>query len=438
MPPAHRSIGFLPPRSRRAGNSRLNILIGLTLLATLAPFLNHILVMESIGDNTRVRQLEQQIKQQPQHPSLLTTKGASINSYWWPSAKDGGGVLGKIYAMQNPSDCAAPSTKYFVLRAKKNVETETRGLSAFAHAAGSHMLHALTDGEQFAKYGPRVMITNDDLFPMAKGCANGPETRDCYFEPLTLCKMSDVDAADSPNALTLKDVNEEYDRTTRTVYSSDQIWFRITNKKYSWTKLPGGDKDHSHQTMVAALFAYYFRPVDWLREEINQRLMRSIPSDLNPDRTIGVPIRRSDKCRGHNVEGSAGGEMECPPLEAYLHGVKVFIEFDPLIENIILTSEDKAACDEFLELLKKELPALRVVLNVGDVQQGTGSGSKLESYVAGAANANVIASALTSMHMHMRARYFVITTMSTWTSTIATMAREYGFASNVYTFDIGP
>ena len=43
--------------------------------------------------------------------------------------------------------------------------------------------------------------------------------------------------------------------------------------------------------------------------------------------------------------------------------------FDPRIENVIVTSEDKSACDEFLALMKKELPSLRVILNLGDVQQ---------------------------------------------------------------------
>ena len=127
-----------------------------------------------------------------------------------------------------------------------------------------------------------------------------------------------------------------------------------------------------------------------------------------------------------------------PPLSMYLDGVKDFLEFDPLIENVIVTSEDKSACDEFLVLVRQELPNLRVVINEGDVQQGTGSGSKLESYVQGAANANVIASALTSLHLHLRARYFVVTSKSTWTSTIAVMARIYGFASNVMVIDIGP
>lgn len=39
--------------------------------------------------------------------------------------------------------------------------------------------------------------------------------------------------------------------------------------------------------------------------------------------------------------------------------------------------------------------------------------------------------------MHMRARYFVITSMSTWTSTVTFMARAYGFAtSDVFVIDL--
>ena len=88
--------------------------------------------------------------------------------------------------------------------------------------------------------------------------------------------------------------------------------------------------------------------------------------------------------------------------------------FDPNDENIIVTFEDQSACEEFVEILQKELPQLHVVLNVGDVhQEGTGSGSKLESYFEGADNANVVSGALTSMHLHLRARYFVITSKST-------------------------
>ena len=175
---------------------------------------------------------------------------------------------------------------------------------------------------------------------------------------------------------------------------------------------------------VAALA--YFRPKPWLVREIDERLRRSVPSDLNPDRTIGVPIRRGHKCIGHSVQGSAAGELECPPLSTYLDAVQSIIRFDPLIENVIVTSEDKNACNGLLQLLKKEVPDLRIVLNVGDVQQGTGSGSKLEQYEEGANNADVIASALTSMHMHLRARYFVVTTKSTFVVDIGKNTNDFG------------
>ena len=39
--------------------------------------------------------------------------------------------------------------------------------------------------------------------------------------------------------------------------------------------------------------------------------------------------------------------------------------------------------------------------------------------------------------MHMRARYFVITTKSTWTSTLTLMTRVYGFATcEVFVIDL--
>jgi len=432
----------------------------------MTPFLNYALVTKSFGLGSaellaknadleaRLREMERALSSYegkyphiptpgvdsdpPPSLSQMLVKVNSVNSYWWPSAEESGGLLGKIHAAQNPADCSSQSTKFFVWRSRLDNEKDTRGLTAWAHAGASHMVHAFTDGDQYAKFGSRVLITDDKLWPMAKGCLNGgPQTRECYFEALTSCKLSDVDEIRTKNSTVLQSARDEYDRSLRTVYSSNQLWFRIVRNKYSWLKLPGNEKDHSSIALMAASFAYYFRPKPWLRKEIDQRIRRSMPADMNPDRTLGVPIRRSDKCHGHNITGSAAGELDCPALHIYLDGVKKFLEFDPLIENVIVTSEDKSACDKFLEMMKKDFPSLRVVLNVGDVQQGTGSGSKLESYVEGAANANVVASALTSLHLHLRARYFIITSKSTWTSTISVMARVYGFASEVFVLDIG-
>ena len=393
--------------------------------------------------------------------SQLLVKANSINSYWWPSAEHDGGLLGRIYASQNPIDCSSNQTKFFIWQSLRNNQEDTRGLTAFAHAGISHLFHALTDGDAIVKQkseaeidgaydaavSSRVLLSDDKLWPMAKGCEHGPETRDCYFEPLSsTCTLKHVNnISDTQHSFVLSKTNEEYNRSVRTIYSSQRIWYRITENKYSWINLPSGsgsssnsEKDHSAISITAAAFAYYFRLRPWLIQEIDARIRQSIPSDLNPDRTVGIPIRRSDKCHGHNITGSAKGELECPPLSLYLEGLRSFIAFDPNIENVIVTSEDKLACDEFLELLATEMPNLRVILNVGDVQQGTGSGSHLESYVEGAVNANVVASALTSLHLHLRARYFVITSKSTWTSTIAVMARVHGFATGeISVIDIG-
>lgn len=396
--------------------------------------------------------------------SQLFVKANSINSYWWPSAKHDGGLLGRIYASQNPIDCSSNQTKFFIWQSLQNNQEDTRGLTAFAHAGISHLFHALTDGDAIKQksaadggadavvVSSRVLLSDNRLWPMAKGCEHGPETRDCYFEPLSsTCTLDHVNnTSDTQHSFVLSKTNEEYNRSVRTIYSSQRLWYRITENKYSWINLPGvseseigssssnSEKDHSAISITAAAFAYYFRLRPWLIQEIDARIRQSIPSDLNPDKTVGIPIRRSDKCHGHNITGSAKGELECPPLSLYLEGLRSFIAFDSNIENVIVTSEDKLACDEFLELLAIEMPNLRVILNVGDVQQGTGSGSKLESYVEGAANANVVASALTSMHLHLRARYFVITSKSTWTSTIAVMARVYGFAiGEISVIDIG-
>jgi shikimate kinase len=39
--------------------------------------------------------------------------------------------------------------------------------------------------------------------------------------------------------------------------------------------------------------------------------------------------------------------------------------------------------------------------------------------------------------MHMRAKYFVITSSSTWTSTVTLMARAYGFSiSDIFVIDL--
>ncbi|KAL7550180.1 hypothetical protein ACHAWF_013425 [Thalassiosira exigua] len=363
-----------------------------------------------------------------------------INSFWWPSPESSGGFLSAIHAVQHPRNCTANTTKFFVMRSHRENSRDNRGLSAWSTVTMQHMQHAFSDGDNF-ELGRRLLINDEKLWPMAKGCKHRRETRECYFLPLTNCKLSDVDpiSAGNGSVAVLKEAKDEYDRSARTLYSSTKSKYpRLVMDKTSWSGLPGLSLDHSLTSLMAAFLAYNLQPRPWLRAEIDARLRRSIPPDLDPDRTVGVPIRRSDKCLGHNITGSAGGELDCPPMEDYLDALKKFIMFDPLIRNVIVTSEEAAASAEFVALLKKELPRIRVVTNVGDVQQGTGSASQLEVHTEGAKNEDVIASALTSFHMQLRARYFVLTTKSGWTCSISIFARVYGYSSSdVYAIDIG-
>jgi len=92
--------------------------------------------------------------------SPLLIKANSVNSYWWPSTESGG-LLGKMYAKQNPVDCAA--AKYLVWRSLPNNENDTRGLTAWAHSGTYHLLHSLTDGDQYPKFPSRVLINDDKV-----------------------------------------------------------------------------------------------------------------------------------------------------------------------------------------------------------------------------------------------------------------------------------
>ena len=198
---------------------------------------------------------------------------------------------------------------------------------------------------------------------------------------------------DKEKSHVLQTNDEEYDRSVRTLYSTDQYFPRITKDTYSWTGLPTGSErsNLSPETVsVAASLAYYFRPQPWLEKEIHERLQKSIPWDLDPDKTIGVPLRRSDICKGHKMKGLRDGDMDCPSLDKYYNAVGKFLKFDPSIENIIVTSEDKAASDEFIGMLKKIPGNIRSIVHEGDVQQGTGSGSMLTKFNKNVTNESAV------------------------------------------------
>lgn len=80
------------------------------------------------------------------------------------------------------------------------------------------------------------------------------------------------------------------------------------------------------------------------------------------------------------MAGLGDGDMDCPSLDKYYDAINEFLNFEPKIENIIVTSEDQAACDKFIGMLETIPRKIRLITHVGDVQQGTGSGSMLTKF----------------------------------------------------------
>jgi len=112
-------------------------------------------VAAAVSSSTKQSQQQQQL-------SPLQTKANSINRYWWPSHTDGG-LIGKIYIQQHPSNCKSTKTKYLVWRSRPKPEDDTRGLTAWGHAGSSNLLHAFTDADSVPHYPSRVLINDDKV-----------------------------------------------------------------------------------------------------------------------------------------------------------------------------------------------------------------------------------------------------------------------------------
>lgn len=130
-------------KTLRSHQSRRNMLSILGVLLVAVSIINIVFVIKTHNRNSTTAAYAtspflSHLSSFSSDPSPSNTR--PITSYWWPSVEDGG-LLGKIYDMQNPSDCSSKSTKFFVWRSMVNNENDTRGLTAWAHTGASHLLH---------------------------------------------------------------------------------------------------------------------------------------------------------------------------------------------------------------------------------------------------------------------------------------------------------
>jgi hypothetical protein len=117
---------------------------------------------------------------------------------------------------------------------------------------------------------------------------------------------------------------------------------------------------------------YMLRPNPAARERLNEMLRINIPQseDYDPTKTIGLPIRASDKCRY---------ESSCLSFEDYME--LALVTKQQTLPNephpyIFVTSESKEVYSELRDLMndteKSSRFPFRFILNDNDVQQGTG------------------------------------------------------------------
>ena len=87
-------------------------------------------------------------------------------------------------------------------------------------------------------------------------------------------------------------------------------------------------------------------------------------------RTMGMPLRGSDKCFWKTSTGSIGGEMACiKPVDVKDAAQRVF-SGQPWLENVLITSEDKDLELSAVQLLSRQW---KVYTNDMDLHPGTGS-----------------------------------------------------------------
>lgn len=173
---------------------------------------------------------------------------------------------------------------------------------------------------------------------------------------------------------------------------------------------------HACHRIKAALI-YLWRPQPWLVTVLEDNIRASIPDWFNPQTAVGMPVRASDKCHGHDLGHSARGEMHCITFEGLMDVANSARVMDRTLDTLIFTTEDPKLVQEVRTFNDKQ-PAdkkWKMVYNVRDVMQGTGSASAVAITTKGVTSTQkVLESALTSMHLQLRARVLLMRYTTSW------------------------
>jgi len=181
---------------------------------------------------------------------------------------------------------------------------------------------------------------------------------------------------------------------------------------------------------AGAAVMYFLRLNDHMASEVSKGLAVSLPNWFEPSHAIGIIIRGSDKCKGHNLHGKAKhapGEMDCSDdqLNEFFLRAEFLRKFhDENLDTLVVTSEDEKII-EFSKKYVQEYSHWKLVLNNVDVLQGTGSATAVGKMKDDVSNYDVVVSAMTSFHMQLRTRDLIFISKSSWGMAIA-LAHVHG------------
>ena len=163
---------------------------------------------------------------------------------------------------------------------------------------------------------------------------------------------------------------------------------------------------HSDSDFVHAFIMYALRPIISKGEQLEISFQSDIPQDFESNRTLGMPIRGSDKCNQ---------ESECLQASTYFHLVgKIWLEhgLPNSTANILVTSEEEKMINATYavaanETLLRKLPfEPRLITNTNDVRQANGNTGRF-ILPQGAQADDITMSILSTLKLQMNAAHTI-------------------------------
>jgi len=375
------------------------------------------------------------------HSSSSTPVSSPLDKVKWPrqSGDDPGhGIVGAIWHHQNPDDCN--EAKYLVWRFPLS-DRDARNIGALYSTIQAWLAYAMqTD---------RILVLDARNWKLTDSRCELRDTL-CYFRPISSCQVPH-----KPKGLvSVRKADEiaKQDQSLQVIEFEGAWWpveatqpFTITVKTESGEEkqISALAKPKTVTEWSSAALQYMWRPQSDLVQLINENLAKlELSSKVEPEKTIAMPVRASDKCKGHSIKHSAAGEETCLELSRYMEVAESVRKLDPKVDTIIFTSESRDMVERSKEYGKDG--RWKFVYNTADVMQGTGSTNEATLKKSNTRTLG-IQSAIVSLHMQLRAKYFVLPYFpkrsrpySSWLLAIAALCRrrDLTFTDKTFVVDV--